>query len=82
MIEGRRSNDHRAYRTSRQKIAFIIAGSVRRYVAEALRFTKWGLVPRERDDAALLANSFTASVGTDGKGAANIIATLATALTG
>ena len=36
----------------------------------------------KRDDAALLANSFAASVGTDGKVAANIIATLATALTG
>jgi hypothetical protein len=34
------------------------------------------------DDAALLANSFAASVGTDGKVAANIIATLGTALTG
>ncbi|MBW7881008.1 MAG: type IV secretory system conjugative DNA transfer family protein [Anaerolineae bacterium] len=35
-----------------------------------------------KDDAALLANGFAASVGTDGKVAANIIATLATALTG
>ena len=34
------------------------------------------------DDAALLANSFSASVHSDGKVAANIIATLATALTG
>lgn len=34
------------------------------------------------DDAALLANSFAASAGTDGKVAANIIATLGTALTG
>ena len=34
------------------------------------------------DDAALLANSFNASVHSDGKVAANIIATLATALTG
>lgn len=36
----------------------------------------------ERDDAALLANSFIASVGSDGKVASNVIATLATALTG
>jgi hypothetical protein len=36
----------------------------------------------KRDDAALLANSFIASVGSDGKVASNIIATLATALTG
>ena len=36
----------------------------------------------ERDDAALLANSFIASIGSDGKVASNIIATLATALTG
>ncbi len=36
----------------------------------------------KRDDAALLANSFNASVNTDGKVAANVIATLATALTG
>ncbi|MBE2270303.1 MAG: type IV secretory system conjugative DNA transfer family protein, partial [Anaerolinea sp.] len=34
------------------------------------------------DDAALLANSFIASVKADGKVAANVIATLATALTG
>ncbi len=36
----------------------------------------------KQDDAALLANSFIASVGSDGKVAANVIATLATALTG
>jgi type IV secretory pathway TraG/TraD family ATPase VirD4 len=36
----------------------------------------------KRDDAALLANSFIASVGTDGKVASNVIATLATALAG
>ncbi|MDX2138670.1 MAG: type IV secretory system conjugative DNA transfer family protein [Chloroflexota bacterium] len=36
----------------------------------------------QQDDAALLANSFIASVGSDGKVAANVIATLATALTG
>lgn len=36
----------------------------------------------ERDDAALLANSFIASVSSDGKVASNVIATLATALTG
>lgn len=36
----------------------------------------------EKDDAALLANSFIASVGSDGKVASNIVATLATALTG
>ena len=36
----------------------------------------------QRDDAALLANSFIASVGSDGKVAANVIATLATALAG
>jgi type IV secretory pathway TraG/TraD family ATPase VirD4 len=36
----------------------------------------------EKDDAALLANSFIASVGSDGKVAANVVATLATALTG
>ena len=35
-----------------------------------------------KDDAALLANSFIASVKSDGKVAANVIATLATALTG
>lgn len=35
-----------------------------------------------KDDAALLANSFNASVGSDGKVASNVIATLATALTG
>lgn len=34
------------------------------------------------DDAALLANSFVASVGSDGKVASNVVATLATALTG
>ncbi len=36
----------------------------------------------KQDDAALLANSFIASVGSDGKVASNVIATLATALTG
>lgn len=36
----------------------------------------------QKDDAALLANSFIASVGSDGKVASNIVATLATALTG
>ncbi|MBW4439004.1 MAG: type IV secretory system conjugative DNA transfer family protein [Pleurocapsa minor GSE-CHR-MK-17-07R] len=36
----------------------------------------------QKDDAALLANSFVASVGSDGKVASNVIATLATALTG
>ena len=36
----------------------------------------------KKDDAALLANSFIASVGADGKVASNTIATLATALTG
>ncbi|MBE2268365.1 MAG: type IV secretory system conjugative DNA transfer family protein, partial [Anaerolinea sp.] len=36
----------------------------------------------KKDDAALLANSFIASVGSDGKVASNVIATLATALTG
>jgi type IV secretory pathway TraG/TraD family ATPase VirD4 len=35
-----------------------------------------------KDDAALLATSFTASVTTDGRVASNIVATLATALTG
>lgn len=35
-----------------------------------------------KDDAALLANAFIASVRSDGKVAANIVATLATALTG
>ncbi len=35
-----------------------------------------------KDDAALLANSFIASVGADGKVASNVVATLATALTG
>ena len=35
-----------------------------------------------KDDAALLANSFAASVSADGKVASNIVATLATALTG
>ena len=35
-----------------------------------------------KDDAALLANSFIASVQSDGKVAANVVATLATALTG
>ena len=37
---------------------------------------------RKKDDAALLANSFIASVGSDGKVASNVVATLATALTG
>lgn len=36
----------------------------------------------KKDDAALLANNFIASVKSDGKVAANIVATLATALTG
>lgn len=36
----------------------------------------------KKDDASLLANSFIASVGSDGKVASNIVATLATALTG
>ncbi|MBK8027691.1 MAG: type IV secretory system conjugative DNA transfer family protein [Chloroflexi bacterium] len=36
----------------------------------------------KHDDASLLANSFIASVGSDGKVAANVIATLATALAG
>ena len=36
----------------------------------------------KKDDATLLANSFIASVGSDGKVASNVIATLATALTG
>jgi type IV secretory pathway TraG/TraD family ATPase VirD4 len=36
----------------------------------------------KKDDAALLANSFIASVASDGKVASNVIATLATALTG
>lgn len=36
----------------------------------------------QKDDAALLANSFIASVGSDGKVASNVVATLATALTG
>ena len=36
----------------------------------------------KKDDAALLANSFIASVNSDGKVASNIVATLATALTG
>jgi type IV secretory pathway TraG/TraD family ATPase VirD4 len=35
----------------------------------------------KKDDAALLANSFIASVGSDGKVASNVVATLATALT-
>ncbi len=37
---------------------------------------------RRRDDAALLANAFIASARSDGKVAANVVATLATALTG
>lgn len=36
----------------------------------------------KKDDASLLANSFIASVGSDGKVASNVVATLATALTG
>ena len=36
----------------------------------------------KKDDAVLLANSFIASVGSDGKVASNVVATLATALTG
>lgn len=36
----------------------------------------------EKDDATLLANSFIASVSSDGKVASNVVATLATALTG
>jgi type IV secretory pathway TraG/TraD family ATPase VirD4 len=35
-----------------------------------------------KDDASLLANSFIASVGADGRVASNVVATLATALTG
>jgi type IV secretory pathway TraG/TraD family ATPase VirD4 len=37
---------------------------------------------KDKGDAALLANSFIASVGADGKVASNVVATLATALTG
>ncbi|KAB2902480.1 MAG: type IV secretory system conjugative DNA transfer family protein [Anaerolineae bacterium] len=37
---------------------------------------------KQVDDAALLANSFIASVNSDGKVASNVVATLATALTG
>jgi len=36
----------------------------------------------KKDDASLLANSFIPSVGSDGKVASNVVATLATALTG
>ena len=36
----------------------------------------------KKDDASLLANSFIASVGSDGKVASNVVATLATSLTG
>ena len=36
----------------------------------------------QQDDAALLANAFVASVNSDGKVAANVVATLATSLTG
>ncbi|MBZ0280787.1 MAG: type IV secretory system conjugative DNA transfer family protein [Anaerolineae bacterium] len=41
-----------------------------------------GKLAAKKDDAALLANSFIASVGSDGKVASNVVATLATALTG
>jgi type IV secretory pathway TraG/TraD family ATPase VirD4 len=41
-----------------------------------------GKLAAKKDDAALLANSFNASAHSDGKVASNIIATLATALTG
>jgi hypothetical protein len=41
-----------------------------------------GKLASQKDDAALLANSFIASVGSDGKVASNVVATLATALTG
>ncbi|MCA0453937.1 MAG: type IV secretory system conjugative DNA transfer family protein [Chloroflexi bacterium] len=41
-----------------------------------------GKLASKKDDAALLANSFIASVGSDGKVASNVVATLATALTG
>lgn len=41
-----------------------------------------GQLAAQKDDASLLANSFIASVGSDGKVASNVVATLATALTG
>jgi type IV secretory pathway TraG/TraD family ATPase VirD4 len=41
-----------------------------------------GKLASQKDDAALLANSFIASVGSDSKVASNVVATLATALTG
>lgn len=41
-----------------------------------------GKLASKKDDASLLANSFIASVGSDGKVASNVVATLATALTG
>ena len=41
-----------------------------------------GGLSSKKDDASLLANSFIASVGSDGKVASNVVATLATALTG
>ncbi len=41
-----------------------------------------GKLASQKDDAALLANSLIASVGSDGKVASNVVATLATALTG
>ncbi|MBZ0274579.1 MAG: type IV secretory system conjugative DNA transfer family protein [Anaerolineae bacterium] len=41
-----------------------------------------GQLASRKDDASLLANSFIASVGSDGKVASNVVATLATALTG
>lgn len=69
--------------------AALLAASLIRYsnlgeIYEALKDLKAmaGDFSKQVDDAALLANSFIASVNSDGKVASNVVATLATALTG
>ena len=69
--------------------AALLAGSLIRYanlgeIYEALKDLKAMAqdFSKKVDDAALLANSFIASVNADGKVASNVVATLATALTG
>ncbi len=69
--------------------AALLAACLIRYqnlgeIYEALKDLKAmaGDFSKQVDDAALLANSFIASVNSDGKVASNVVATLATALTG
>jgi type IV secretory pathway TraG/TraD family ATPase VirD4 len=69
--------------------AALLAACLIRYqnlgeIYEALKDLKAMAVDfgKQVDDAALLANSFIASVNSDGKVASNVVATLATALTG